>query len=406
MNNPTLSRRTFLAAGAAGVTLAATRSFAADAAPAPAAAKPPIALRWGIIGTGTRGGWTHVPVQKEAPGSETIALCDISEERLQTAVKRVGKPVATYSDYQKLLSNPDVNAVVIATPNLLHREMFQAALQAGKHVLCEKPAGISLADAAEIERAAAAAKTVVMFGMQYRHSPRQKTVMEQIAAGKIGKPKYIVQSVSRGDWNRSALVWQYADPKVNGGKPGNWRFSHAATGGTLNEFSCHYLDLLHWMAGERPASVSSEGGITVYNDGRDTWDHAAVTLKYPSGLVAVHTLCIFGSSRNELQIFGDEGSIETKAEVIVVNKRGAKKGGGGAQEITPKGPESRGADDSTLQLYHDFLACVTTGKKPDAGIDRALTASRTCWAAELSADRKAEVKWDELTALSRASSQR
>ena len=71
------------------------------------------------------------------------------------------------------LANPDVNAVVIATPNLLHREMLLAALQAGKHVLCEKPIGVSFADADEMRRAAGAAKTTVMFGMQYRNNPRQ-----------------------------------------------------------------------------------------------------------------------------------------------------------------------------------------------------------------------------------------
>ena len=75
---------------------------------------------------------------------------------------------------------------------------------------------------------------------------------ELIGRGKIGKPKYIVQNCSRGDWNLSPNVWQYADPKLAGGKPRNWRFSHAASGGTLNEFSCHYFDLLHWHR-RRPA---------------------------------------------------------------------------------------------------------------------------------------------------------
>ena len=68
----------------------------------------------------------------------------------------------------------------------------------------------------------------------------------------------MVQNVSRGDWNRSKNVWQYADPKLADGKPRNWRFSYAATGGTLNEFSVHYLDLLHWYAGGLPAASATK----------------------------------------------------------------------------------------------------------------------------------------------------
>jgi predicted dehydrogenase len=400
MNFGALSRRHFIAAaGTAGFAFAAGagRALAADA-PASRGGSD-ASLRWGIIGTGTRGAFTHIPVLKHAPGSKLVALCDVSEERLKTAASRAGGSVEPYSDYQKLLSNPDVNAVVIASPNLFHREQFLAALQAGKHVLCEKPAGVTAADAAAMKQAADSARTVAMFGMQYRNTARQQQIHDLVTAGRIGKPRYIIQNVSRGDWNRSANVWQYADPKLNGGKPANWRFSHAATGGTLNEFSCHYFDLLHWIAGALPERVTCDGGITVCKDGRDTWDHATVTLKYPGDVTAVHTLSLFGPSRNELVVMGDEGAIETKGDAITVTnpaRRGANRSPAKSQEIQPKDPEGRGPDGATLRLYEDFLGCVKTGKKPDAGADRAVAASRTCWVAELAAERKAEAKWDDL----------
>ena len=389
-----LSRRSFVAAAAAGAVASMTLRLAADTPAAGAGA----ALRWGIIGTGTRGAFTHIPVLKEAPESQLVALCDVSEERLSAAAAKAPGKVATYADYQKLLADPDVNAVVVATPNLFHREHLLAALQAGKHVLCEKPIGVSADDAAEMKRAADSAKTVVMFGMQYRNNPRQQQIKALIASGRIGKPRYVIQNVSRGDWNRSKNVWQYADPKLNGGKPTNWRFSYAATGGTLNEFSCHYLDLLHWMVGEAPERVSCDGGIAVYHDGRDTWDHATVTMKYPSGVTAVHTLCMFGPGRNELVIMGDEGSIETQGETLKVHQRGGRGRAGGerSQTIEPKAAERRSADNATLRLYEDFLECVKAGKKPEAGADRAVNASRTGWLAEVASQRKAEVKWDDL----------
>jgi len=388
-----ISRRDFLTAAAAGALVSiGTHPLSAEAA---GDTSNEAALRWGLIGTGTRGTWTHIPVLKEAPESQLVALCDVSESRLHAAAAKAGGQIALYGDYQKLLADPRVNAVAIATPNLLHREMLPAAIQAGKHVLCEKPAGVNIAEALAMQKAADSAKTVVMFGMQYRNQPRNQQIYELISSGRIGKPRFIVQNCSRGDWNTSPNVWQYADPMV-GGKPMNWRFSHAATGGTLNEFDCHYFDLLHWMAGALPQRVSCDGGISVYHDGRDTWDHASVTLQYPDGLTAVHTLCLFGPNRADLQVMGDEGSIEMTGDALRLTYRGGGKTRAKVQEIPPQPPPFHSADLATRRLYEDFLQCVKTGKKPDASADRAVAASRTCWLAELASQRKAEVKWQEL----------
>src|SRR6478736_2578191 len=189
MEKAQISRREVLAVAAAGAASLAVASSGFAAAP-----RQEGPLKWGIIGTGTRGAFTHIPVLKEAPESQVVALCDVAEARLQSAASKIGRPVATYSDYQKLLANADLNAVVIAVPNLLHREMLQAALQAGKHVLCEKPTGVSPADAAAMKHAADGAKTVVMFGMQYRNNLKERKIFELLAEGRIGKPKYIIQN--------------------------------------------------------------------------------------------------------------------------------------------------------------------------------------------------------------------
>lgn len=359
-----------------------------------AAASAETPLRWGLIGTGTRGGGTHVPVIKAHADSRIVAMCDVADDRLQAAATRYGDKVAAYADHQKLLADPNVNAVVIATPNLFHRAMLLEALQAGKHVLCEKPAGVSMDDAAAIAKASAEAKTVVMFGIQYRNRPQERRIAKIVAEGKIGRPQYLVQNVSRGDWNLNANVWRYRDPKVNGGAEINWRMSHAATGGTLNEFDCHYFDLLHGLAGGVPQRVAGTGGISVYRDGRDTWDHASVTLAYAGGVKAVHTLCLFGPGRADLTIFGDEGAIEAVGDKLVLSARGGKAKGARRQELPAEPVERRSNDDATLALYEDFLACVTTGKKPDAGVDRAVAASRTCWLAEQSARDGVEVAWN------------
>ena len=390
--NTGISRRDVLAA-ASGIALSGAMSWAKAGQ-----SSEDIALRWGIIGTGTRGAFTHIPVLKEAPQSQIVALCDVSEQRLSAAAAKIPHPVATYGDYHKLLANADVNAVVIATPNLFHREILLAAIAAGKHVLCEKPTGVNMADASAMKQAVESARTLVMFGMQYRNNARPRKIAELIAAGEIGKPRYIIQNCSRGDWNLSPNVWQYADPKL-GGKPMNWRFSHAATGGSLNEFSCHYFDLLHWFAGGLPQHISADGGISVYKDGRDTWDRASVTLKYSNDVTAVHTLCLFGPGRTDMKIMGDEGAIiDAPGETLrLIRFTKSRRGTAGSkiQDIRPTDLPGHSADRATLGLYQDFVACLKTGKKPEASIDRAVAASRTCWLAEAASDRKAEIGWDE-----------
>jgi len=91
--------------------------------------------------------------------------------------------------------------------------------------------------------------------------------------------------------------------------------------------------MLHGYAGALPQTIACEGGISVYNDGRDTWDHATVTLRYPGELTAVHSLCLFGPSRADIQISGDEGTIESVGPVFQVSqlKRGTK----GSNRIQP-----------------------------------------------------------------------
>src|SRR5439155_27378628 len=168
---------------------------------------------------------------------QILAVCDVMENHLAAGATKAGEGVVTFTDYQKLLANPDINAVLIATPNCLHHEMVLAALQAGKHVMCEKPMAVSIeqckAMKAEAEKHPG---QVVLCTMQLRYAGEYTTLRGEIEKGTIGKPRFMLFAEFRGDWNRGD-VWRYDDPRQ--GKV-NWRFSHAASGGTLNEKVCHY----------------------------------------------------------------------------------------------------------------------------------------------------------------------
>lgn len=385
------TRRSFLKHSAAAGLVAAMSASVRGAEPS-ASEKT---LRWGIIGTGHRASRAHIPAIRSFDSQmQIVAVCDVMEKHLQDGVQRAGGAVEAYADYQKLLADERINAVLIATPNLLHKEMVVAALEAGKHVMCEKPMAVSIDECRAMKSAGEQRPSqVVLYTMQLRYSPVYQALRGQIEQGAIGQPRQAIFIEQRGDWNRGD-VWQYDDPKL--GKV-NWRFSHAASGGTLNEKVCHYFDLLHWMAGSSPQRVSCSGGTSVYRDGRDTWDHASTTLTYPGGLQAVHALCMFAPNRLELQVIGDAGSISVGEKSLMLTVKGKQQEIPLPEEIRhgQRGP-GKGQETAVVRMYEDFLDCVKHNKKPWMDADKAMASSKTAWLGELSDNKKQEVQWDDL----------
>jgi predicted dehydrogenase len=263
--------------------------------------------------------------------------------------------------------------------------------------MCEKPRALNIDECKAMKTAAEAApKQVVLYTMQLRYSPHFEELRRQIEAGKIGKVKQLIFVEHRGDWNRGD-VWQYTDPAT--GKSMNWRFSHAASGGTLSEKVCHYFDILHWMVGSLPERVQCDGGISVYNDGRDTWDHASTILNYSGGVTATHELCMFAPNRLDLQVIGEEGAIHALEDTLLFEPRGKGK----PEEVKPppevrhgeRGPQ-KGMETAVVRMYQDFVDCVTTGKKPWMDADKAMASAQTAWLGELASQKEQAVKWGDL----------
>jgi xylose dehydrogenase (NAD/NADP) len=372
--NQMISRRKLLTATATGVMTAAVGrlTFFDETSSRPA--------QWGVIGVGRRATSMHIPVLNESPQMRIVALCDVSEQRLASAASTVKRGVKTYRDYRKLLTDPEVGSVVIATPSVFHREMVLASIAAGKHVVCETPAGITLAEATEIRQAAQSAKTAVMVCMRHSDETRRQSILQLVASGSIGEVRYI------------SLTRSGSEPNP-GEPPASWQLSRDATGGTLNEFASQDFDLFHRITGSHLESICADGGILFHPDKRDSWDRSAVTLNYPNGVRAVHTLCLFGPNRSELRVIGDKGAlIDSSGQPL----RLLRFGGRGA---APKIEEVALAhSDAGALVYEDFLKQVRERTKPDANLDRAVAASKTCWLAELSSARKTEVAWGEVVA--------
>ncbi len=175
-----LDRREFLAtgiAGAAALALEARSQGAADKK-----------IRLGVVGTGNRSRGNHLPIIKKLiPEMEIVALCDITPEALQKA-HEITPEAAVYPDHQRMLAEQkNLDAVLVVVPNYVHADVTVDALEAGKHVLVEKPMATHLADADRMIAAARKNKRVLQLGMQSRYSDGYQRMAQMIHSGAIGQ---------------------------------------------------------------------------------------------------------------------------------------------------------------------------------------------------------------------------
>jgi len=206
MSDEALTRRSFLETNVllpAGAGLGAVAGIASAAAPdtsiIPTRLGPGEKLHIGIIGCGNRSK-THIrAINHYGDQFDLVALCDILPEMLEEKRRLVtsGQP-KLYRDFHQMLKDPELDAVVISLPNLLHREGAVAALDAGKHVLCEKPLTIDVADTRKIIAAADRNRKVIQVGTQSRHSPGYQTTVGRRRSAPTGARSTPTRKSTRG----------------------------------------------------------------------------------------------------------------------------------------------------------------------------------------------------------------
>lgn len=367
---PEQTRRSFLASSvlvSTGIGLA-NQVRAAESAPQTdinaVQLKPGEKLRIAILGCGNRSEAHIDGINHYADRMEVAALCDIVPEKLEQKRKLVkaGTP-ELFTDYNKMLSEADIHAVVIVLPNTLHREGTIAALEAGKHVLCEKPLTLQLADTRAIIEASDRTKRIVQVGTQSRHSPGYAALAQRLRDGLIGPVLYGVAQTFRSDW-----IKLYADPAEDSQK--NWRMKQQEGGSVVYEMGIHLIDVFNWFIGSEPVEVTCMGGVHNKKlQKRDSWDHAGVIVRYANGAMMTYggNLYSCGGAGPDI-LFGQEGTLQLgsrDSKQATLHKqaywRPFGKGGAPGQTQTIELPSSK-IDPSTLQYAHFFEA--VQGKKP------------------------------------------
>lgn len=200
--------------------------------------------RVAFIGAGAIVQRGHIPAFQRIANTEAVAVCDVNEERAQAVAVEAGIPQA-YQSYDQMLAEVQPDIVVVATPNVFHKPMSIAALQAGAHVLCEKPLALTYADAKEMFDVAAQQGRTLTVGTHYRWSAPMRAAKAHVDAGFFGDI-YAARTV----WQRRAGIPGY----------GSW-FTNKdlAGGGSLLDIGIHALDrALFLMDYPQPVTVSGE----------------------------------------------------------------------------------------------------------------------------------------------------
>jgi len=273
----------------------------------------------GLIGSGGRGSYDAAIVNAD-PRARVTALCDLYDDRLETATQKIkANGPKVYKDFEKLLASPDIDAVVIATPPFEHPRMLEAAVQAGKHIYCEKPAGVDIEGVKRVIATARKAdpKKNISFGFQQRYGPVYLEAYKRIQAGQIG-----TLSNARGFWiDRDPFKRvPYADPKVE--KLRNWFAYREYSGDFIVEQDCHNLDVLHWFLGARPIRAVGMGGRKVRTE-MEILDHLTLSYEFPDGIhvnFEANQISPTGFRRVGEEFTGTKGLIETSRERMVHRK--------------------------------------------------------------------------------------
>ncbi len=198
------------------------------------------ALRVGVVGCGTMGQGHLEYYARLGAAAEVVAVCDLDAERLAVASQR-WPGARTAEDYRALLEPADLDLVSVCTMPDTHRDVTVAALEAGAHVLCEKPFAMDLAQADEILRAARRAGRHVQAGTNMRHSPEAGVLKDLVASGAVGKPIY-----TRAWTYYTDVPWW-----------GPHMVKRVSSGGALASTAIHILDVALWVAGSPdPVAVS------------------------------------------------------------------------------------------------------------------------------------------------------
>lgn len=310
-----------------------------------------VPLRVGVVGAGAVAQLIHLPLLVDRSDVEVVALADADEHRAATVAERFGVPRVV--DTGQLISDEQLDALVICTPSHLHDSLAVAALEAGRHVLVERPFALTPEGCREIVKAAESTGLVAMPGMSHRFRPEVSALRAYAMSGELGR----IHS-GRAAWMNRAI------PARRSG----WRHRTESGGGALMDLGVQAIDLLLWILGQpkitRVTAVASRNEHEVEDAANlmmQTEDGAGLTVEVSWNSFA-------SEDRHYVRVLGTEGGGELPPLEIF------KQVGGRPMDVTPEQGISREEAKGYLRSFrreHDhFFRSIRGHVSPDLPVDQ------------------------------------
>jgi predicted dehydrogenase len=260
-------------------------------------------INWGILGVAKIAVNKVIPALQRSEFGRVVAIASRDEGKAAAAAARLGIPRA-HGSYEALLADPEVNAVYIPLPNHLHVPWSRRALEAGQHVLCEKPLGLDAADVRDLIAAAAAhPRLKVMEAFMYRSHPQWLTARRMVGEGALGRLRTI------------QAFFSYSNPD-----PANIRNQANMGGGGLMDIGCYCISLARFLFGAEPTRVMGQAeDDPAFGVDRLT----SAMLEFPGG-TATFTCATQLAAYQRVNIFGTEGRLELEIPFNAPIDRGTR----------------------------------------------------------------------------------
>jgi inositol 2-dehydrogenase len=322
-------------------------------------------LNLALVGTGRMGIAYARYLANRVPGATLYAVADVRLAAAEAARAEFGAARAV-ADYRELLTDKNVDGIVVMTPTKLHKDVVIDAARAGKAIFCEKPLSLAIEDAQEMKDAVAQSGVFFQLGFMRRFDPGYAAAKKKIAEGAIGRP-CVFKSTSK-DKERPPL--DYLRPENSGG--------------LFIDMGIHDFDLARWFMGD-VTSVYSTGGVLAYPEMKPIgdWDNALTNIRFASGCIGMVSL-----SRNGVygygiytEIVGTEGTIQIgydRETPILVMKKDTI-----AHDTVP-GFYERFENAYIIQLQ-DFVQNLLNHRPPPITCDDGIAAQKIAVAATQSA---------------------
>ena len=361
--------------GRRDLLLSAAAVVASSAGVARAASDRP--LGYAIVGLGTYGLGVIIPQFANCTHSRLAAVVSGDAAKAKRVAAEHGLPdrsVYSYATFDSIRDNPDVDIVYVCLPNSMHVEYTVRAARAGKHVMCEKPMAVSVAECETMIAACKTAGRKLMIGYRCHFEPFNLEAMRLARTGAAGKIRYV----------RSEHGFVQHDPSV-------WRLKRAlAGGGSLMDMGVYSLQAARYMTGEEPIAVTARES-TDRRDPRFTEVEDIIdwTLEFPSGVIA-SCQSMYSANQNHVLLMGDQGRIELEPATRYDGNHMWLGKDGREREITPPPGPGRPSLPGSSIILHNASArvrsrssrakrgCVICGSSRRS-IDRRVRDGRSGW---------------------------